>query len=83
MAQLRGRVVVVHFYTYGCINCIHNLPYYNQWFDTFAGSDVTIIGIHTPETLQEYDIDTVRRGAASARLKYQIAIDNGHKNWDA
>ena len=83
LAQLRGQVVVVHFYTYGCINCIRNLPHYNGWFDYFARAELKIVGIHRPETEGERVIDQVQRKATEAGLKYPIAIDNRSRNWDA
>src|SRR5262249_10810993 len=49
LKELRGRVVVLHFYTFGCINCIHNFPSYKNYQDRFKNRDVTIVGIHTPE----------------------------------
>src|SRR5882757_5605905 len=53
LKDLRGKVVVLHFWTFGCINCRHNLPYYNRWFNDFAKGDVRIVGVHTPETTGE------------------------------
>src|SRR5262245_21084974 len=49
MASLRGQVVVVHFWTFGCVNCVHNYPVYKAWQEKYAGKGVTIIGIHRPE----------------------------------
>ena len=83
LAQLRGQVVVVHFYTYGCINCIRNLPHYNAWFDYFARDELKIVGIHRPETEGERVIDQVRSKATAAGLEYPIAIDNQSRNWNA
>ena len=50
LADLRGKVVVLHFWTFGCINCIHNLPVYKTWYDELPRDKVVIVGIHTPET---------------------------------
>jgi peroxiredoxin len=83
LAQLRGKVVVVHFYTFGCINCIRNLPHYNDWHARFARDSCVIVGIHRPETKGEYDLEKVRHKAAEAGLKYAIAVDNDSRNWDA
>src|SRR4051794_8093335 len=58
--DLRGQVVVVHFWTLGCINCIHNQPSYKSWQEKYAGKGVTMIGFHTPETKEEYDLEKVR-----------------------
>jgi peroxiredoxin len=82
LESLRGKVVVVHFYTFGCINCIHNLPHYNAWYDRFGGAEFEIVGIHRPETQGERDIDQVRRRAKAAGQKYPIAVDNDARNWN-
>jgi peroxiredoxin len=83
LAQLRGKVVVVHFYTFGCINCVRNLPHYNDWYERFDGGQCVLIGIHRPETKGEYDLDKVRQKAAEAGLKHAVAVDNESRNWDA
>ncbi len=64
LKDLRGKVVVLHFWTFGCINCQHNLPYYNRWRTDFAKDDVQIIGVHTPETTGEADEKNVRKREA-------------------
>ena len=83
LASLHGKVVVVHYYAFGCINCIRNLPHYNGWFDRFRRRDVAIIGIHRPETQAERDVENVRRKVAEAAIKYPVAVDNDSRNWDA
>jgi len=83
LKQLRGKVVVVHFYAFGCINCIRNLPHYNAWREHFAGQDVAIIGIHRPETEAERDIQKVRERSVTAGITYPVAVDNDSRNWDA
>jgi peroxiredoxin len=83
LAKLRGRVVVVHFWTFGCINCIHNYEWYRGWQKDFASKGVTIIGIHTPETQGERDAARLRAKAAENGLDFPILIDNHRQNWDA
>ena len=83
LSELRGKVVVVHFYTFGCINCVRNLPHYNDWYERFAGDDLVIVGIHRPETEGEYDLARVREKAAEAGIVYPVAVDNESRNWDA
>ena len=83
LASLRGNVVVVHFYTFGCINCIRNLPHYVAWQKHFASRPVRIVGIHRPETQAERVIETVREKATEAGMTHPIAVDNGSQNWDA
>jgi peroxiredoxin len=81
MSDLRGQVVVVHFYAFGCGNCIANYPWYRQWQTDYAGKGVTLVGIHTPETEAEHDIESVRRKARAANLTFPILVDNNKRNW--
>jgi peroxiredoxin len=83
LEQLHGKVVVLHFYASGCINCIHNYQWYREWHDRFRNKDVVLIGIHTPETASERDIAGVRRKAAEEKLAFPILIDGQNENWNA
>lgn len=83
LADLRGQVVVVHFWTFGCINCIHNYPPYKRWQEEFAGKKVTLLGIHTPETEGEKVVETIRQKAKQNGLEFPIAVDGQLKNWQA
>ncbi|HJZ93193.1 MAG TPA: redoxin domain-containing protein, partial [Gemmataceae bacterium] len=81
LASLRGQVVVVHFWTFGCINCIHNYPAYRAWQKEYGGKGVTIVGIHTPESEGEADLKQVRAKAEKSGLTFPIAVDNTGQNW--
>ncbi len=83
LAALRGKVVVVQFFTVGCINCIHNQPPVLNWRQRFVGKDVVFLGIHTPETEAEHDLANVRRGLEEQKVDYLVAVDNKKANWDA
>jgi peroxiredoxin len=83
LSALKGKVTVVHFYTYGCINCIRNLPHYNDWHRRFSSKDLKVVGIHRPETPSEYSIATVKQKAVDAGIQYPVAIDNDAANWHA
>lgn len=83
LSDLRGKVVVLHFWTFGCINCIHNQPHYKNWHKTYAEKGVTVIGVHTPETEGERNIDSLRNSVEEKGLKYPIVLDNDKKIWDA
>jgi peroxiredoxin len=83
LADLRGKVVILNFYTFGCGNCIHNYPAYKRWHEAYRGTDVVILGIHTPETAGERSIDAVRRKAAENGLAWPILVDNEQANWKA
>lgn len=81
--RLRGKVVVLHFYACGCINCIHNYLTYHEWSEQYQKQDVVLIGIHTPETQTERDIAHVRSKAAEAKFKFPVLIDVKSENWNA
>jgi thiol-disulfide isomerase/thioredoxin len=83
LASLRGQVVVVHFWTFGCINCIHNYPAYKAWHEKYAGKGVTLVGVHTPEFKREADVEAIRAKAQQNGLKFPIAVDNEEQNWKA
>ncbi len=83
LESLAGKVVVVHFYAFGCINCIRNFPTYLDWQERFRGKDVVIIGIHTPETAAEQDSGNVKDKAGEAKFQFPVLIDKTKANWDA
>lgn len=83
LAGLKGKVVVLHFWTFGCINCQHNLPYYNKWQADFAKEDVQIIGVHTPETSDEADSKNVAAQVKKLGIKYPVAVDTESATWKA
>jgi peroxiredoxin len=83
LGKLHGKVVVVHFYASGCINCIHNYPSYRDWHAKFKPQEVVMIGIHTPETEGERDVAGVRKKAAAEKLAFPILIDGKSENWNA
>jgi len=72
---LRGKVVVVHFCAFGCINCVHNLPHYQSWYQKFPKSQLAIVGIHTPETQTERNLDNLRGNVAERAIEYPVAVD--------
>jgi thiol-disulfide isomerase/thioredoxin len=81
LSDLHGQVVIVHFWTFGCINCIHNYPVYKAWQEKYAGKGVTIIGVHTPEFVNEANVARIRAKAQDNGLTFPIAIDNGGAIW--
>ena len=83
LKQLRGKVVIVHFWAFGCINCIRNLPHYQGWQEKFAKSGVTIIGIQTPETDSERKLDLLRRNVIERTIQYPVIMDGASENWKA
>jgi peroxiredoxin len=83
LSDLRGQVVVLHFWTFGCSNCQHNMPSLKAWQNRFSKKGVTIVGVHTPETPRERNIENVRRAVAEYGLKYPIVFDQESKIWKA
>ena len=83
MNSLAGKVVVVHFYAFGCRNCINNYPTYLDWQKKFRDKDVVILGIHTPETAAEQESAAVKKTADNAGFEFPVLIDRTKANWDA
>ena len=81
--SLRGQVVVIHFFAFGCINCIHNYPWYRQWQEELDGKGVKIIGVHTPETKTEEDNEHLKKSLAEHKLNFAVAVDKSKANWNA
>jgi thiol-disulfide isomerase/thioredoxin len=83
LAKLRGRVVVVEFWTFGCYNCRNTLPSVKEWDAKYRNRGLTIVGVHTPETDSEYSIDNVRREVPALGIKYPVVTDNDYNTWKA
>ena len=80
---LRGRVVLVDFWTYTCVNWLRTLPYVRAWAAKYADQGLTTIGVHTPEFDFEHDVANVVAQAGSLRVTYPIAVDNDYGVWEA
>jgi peroxiredoxin len=83
LKDLRGKVVVVHFYAFQCHNCHANFDHYNKWQAEFANDDVAIIGIQTPETAREREPSAVRAAAKEKGFEFPVLIDLESDNWKA
>jgi thiol-disulfide isomerase/thioredoxin len=81
--KLRGRVVLVEFWTFGCYNCRNTLPAVKEWDARYRDRGLTIVGVHTPETDSEYSIDNVRKEVPALEIKYPVVTDNDYKTWKA
>jgi thiol-disulfide isomerase/thioredoxin len=82
-AGLRGRVVLVDFWTYTCVNWLRTLPYVRAWAHKYAGGGLTVIGVHTPEFGFEHDVDNVVRQSARFGVDWPVAVDNDYGVWRA
>jgi len=81
--QLRGKVVLVDFWTYSCINCIRTTPYVRAWADKYKDQGLVVIGVHTPEFAFEKKIDNVKKAVGDFQINYPVAIDNDYRIWRA
>jgi thiol-disulfide isomerase/thioredoxin len=83
LADLRGKVVLVDFWTYSCINCIRTIPYLNAWHEKYADNGLVIVGVHTPEFEFEKDYNNVKAAVEKFNIKYPVAQDNEKGTWEA
>lgn len=83
LKQLRGRIVLVDFWTYSCINCIRTFPYLKAWDKRYRKDGLTIVGVHTPEFPFERDPGNVEEAIESNEIRYPVAQDNEQQTWNA
>ena len=83
LADLRGKVVLIDFWTYSCINCIRTLPYVQSWYQKYQDDGFVVIGVHTPEFLFEHKKDNVLNAIKKYDLTYPVAQDNDYATWTA
>lgn len=79
--DLKGKVVLVNFWTYTCINCIRTLPYLNDWHDKYAEEGLVIVAIHTPEFAYEKKIENLKTAVKEREIKYPVVQDNDYMTW--
>src|SRR6476620_7242704 len=80
-SALRGKVILVHFWTYTCINWLRTLSYVRAWSEKYKDKGLVVIGVHTPEFRFEKNIDNVRREVSTLRVNYPVAVDNEYVIW--
>ena len=81
--MLRGKVVLVDFWTYSCINCLRTLPYLKAWDEKYRGDGLVIVGVHSPEFVFEKDLHNVEQAVRELGIKYPVAMDNRYDIWNA
>jgi thiol-disulfide isomerase/thioredoxin len=79
----RGKVIALHFFAAGCINCIRNLPHYNRWAEQYPADDFVVIGIHTPETNEEKQLQYLEQKLQEYGIQYPVAHDGQSATWNA
>jgi cytochrome c biogenesis protein CcdA/thiol-disulfide isomerase/thioredoxin len=80
-AQLKGKVVLVDFWTYSCINCLRTLPYVKAWAEKYHDQGLVVIGVHAPEFAFERDVNNVSKAMRDLGINYPVALDNDYKIW--
>jgi cytochrome c biogenesis protein CcdA/thiol-disulfide isomerase/thioredoxin len=83
LPSLRGKVVLVDFWTYSCINCIRTLPHLSAWYAEYHKDGLDIIGVHTPEFAFEHVLDNVRQATKDLHVTWPVALDNSYATWGA
>jgi thiol-disulfide isomerase/thioredoxin len=83
LKDLRGRVVLIEFWTFGCYNCRNTLPFVKSWDDRYREKGFTVIGVHSPEFDNERMVENLRREVASLGIRYPVVSDNDYQTWDA
>jgi cytochrome c biogenesis protein CcdA/thiol-disulfide isomerase/thioredoxin len=81
--QLQGKVVVIDFWTYSCINCLRSIPYLKAWDEKYRNDGLVIIGVHAPEFAFEREPANVAKAIQDLGIRYPVALDNGYKLWSA
>ena len=83
LSSLRGKVVLVDFWTYSCINCQRTIPFVRQWWDKYKGDGFVIVGVHSPEFDFEKNVDNIKRAAKDYGVTWPIAVDSNMATWNA
>ncbi len=83
LQQLRGKVVLIDFWTYSCINCQRSLPHVEAWYRDYQADGLVVVGVHTPEFAFEHVVGNVVSAATSLGVKYPVAVDSNYGTWDA
>jgi len=81
--ELRGRVVLIEFWTFGCYNCQNTVPFVKRWDERYREKGLTVIGVHSPEFDEERDVAHLRQAVSSRGIHYPVVTDNDYKTWTA
>jgi thiol-disulfide isomerase/thioredoxin len=82
-SALRGRPVLVQFWTFTCINWLRTLPYVRGWYEKYRADGLVVLGVHTPEFDVEHSLENVRRAAAELQIEYPVVLDSDYRVWRA
>ncbi len=81
--DLRGRVVLIEFWTFGCYNCRNTLPFVKSWDEHYRDKGLTVIGVHSPEFDEERNVEHLRREISSLGIRYAVVTDNEYETWSS
>ncbi|MEO6694433.1 MAG: redoxin domain-containing protein [Ignavibacteria bacterium] len=81
LEDLKGKVTLIEFWTFGCYNCTNTLPYLNKWYDKYKSENFEMIGIHCPEFDNERNFENVKRNVEELEIKYPVLTDNEFSIW--
>ncbi len=81
LKDLRGRVVLIEFWTFGCYNCRNTLPFVKSWNDRYREKGLIVIGVHSPEFDEERKVENLRREVSSLGISYPVVTDNDYQTW--
>src|SRR6266576_7026519 len=83
LKDLRGHVVLIEFWTFGCINCRNTLPFIKSWHDRYQDKGLIVVGVHSPEFDEERQVENLRREVTSLGIRYAVVTDNDYQTWSA
>ncbi len=83
MSALKGKVVLINFWTYSCYNCVNTIPYIKAWHKKYNYKGLVVLGIHTPEFKYEYDLNNVKEAVKKHGITFPVVLDNEFKFWRA
>jgi thiol-disulfide isomerase/thioredoxin len=83
MQQLKGKVTLVEFWTFDCINCAHTIPYVENWYARYRDKGLVVVGVHTPEYSFEHDTGNLKNAVRRFGIQYPVAQDNQYATWNA
>lgn len=83
ITELKGKVILVQFWTFACINCQRTLPALTGWHRQYAAQGLTVIGVHTPEFAFERDINNIKQAIQQYQIGYSVPVDNNYQTWKA
>ena len=82
MAGLKGKVVLIDFWTYSCVNCLRTQPFIKKWHEEYASHGLVVVGVHTPEFVFEKSLENVKRAVEDLGIQYPVVLDADYKIWN-